>query len=89
MLPEVTRPSLLYSDFNGENAFEIRVEGTSIGRAADQDLVLKEAFASRRHATIIKQDGEFEVIDQNSSHGTFLNGKRIDRARLHEPSAFH
>lgn len=82
VLPEVTRPSLLYSDFNGENTFEIGVEGTSIGRSADQDLVLKEAFASRRHATITKQDGEFEVIDQNSSHGTYLNGKRIDRARL-------
>jgi len=79
---QFTKPSLHYDDFDGENTFEIQSECTSIGRSADQDLVLKEAFASRRHATINRQNGGFEVIDQNSSHGTYLNGKRIDRAKL-------
>ncbi len=79
---QFTKPSLHYDDFDGENAFEIQSECTSIGRSADQDLVLKEAFASRRHATIVRQNGAFEVIDQNSSHGTYVNGKRIDRAKL-------
>ena len=82
MTLSVMVPSLLYSDLDGERTFEIRAECTSVGRAADQDLVLKEAFASRRHATITKQGGRFEVVDQNSSHGTYLNGKRIERARL-------
>jgi len=77
-----TKPSLHYDDFDGENTFEIAGDCTTIGRSADQDLVLKEAFASRRHATITRQNGGFEVIDQNSSHGTYLNGKRIDRAKL-------
>jgi len=75
-------PTLQYGDFEGEHSFEIRGECTTIGRSADQDLVLKEAFASRRHATITNQNGDFEVVDQNSSHGTYLNGKRIDRAKL-------
>lgn len=78
-----TRPTLRYGDIGGEQFFEICGETTTIGRAPDQDLVLTQAFASRRHALIARQNGEFELIDQNSSHGTYLNGKRIDRAKLH------
>ena len=78
----VTAPLLQYADSDGEHTFEISGECMSIGRAVDQDLVLKDAFASRRHATISRLDGDFEVIDQNSSHGTYLNGKRIERAKL-------
>jgi sigma-B regulation protein RsbU (phosphoserine phosphatase) len=79
---QVTAPSLHYADFDGEHVFEIRGECTSIGRSADQDLVLKESFASRRHATITRKNGAFELLDQNSSHGTYLNGKRVERAKL-------
>jgi phosphoserine phosphatase RsbU/P len=79
---EVTVPSLQYGDSDGEHTFEIRGECTTIGRSVDQDLVLKETFASRRHATIIKRNDHFELIDQNSSHGTYVNGKRIERAKL-------
>jgi serine phosphatase RsbU (regulator of sigma subunit) len=79
---QVTAPSLQYADFDGEHMFEIREECTTIGRSADQDLVLKESFASRRHATITRKNGEFELVDQNSSHGTYLNGKRVERAKL-------
>lgn len=80
---QVTVPLLQYDDSSGEHTFEIRGECTSIGRSPDQDLVLKETFVSRRHATIARRVDDFEVIDQNSSHGTYLNGKRIDRAKLH------
>jgi sigma-B regulation protein RsbU (phosphoserine phosphatase) len=80
-------PTLHYTDFDGEHTFEIRGECTTIGRSADQDLVLKEAFASRRHATVTRQDGAFEIVDQKSSHGTYLNGKRIERARLRSGDA--
>jgi serine phosphatase RsbU (regulator of sigma subunit) len=82
MPARVTVPTLQYGDIDGEHSFEIRSECTTIGRSADQDLVLKEAFVSRRHAMITRQSGDFELIDQNSSHGTYLNGKRIDRAKL-------
>ena len=78
---EVIVPSLRYGD-SGEHTFEIRGECTTIGRSIDQDIVLKDTFASRRHATIIRRNDHFELIDQNSSHGTYVNGKRIERARL-------
>lgn len=78
----LTSPTLKYADPDGEHFFALRAEKTSIGRSPDQDLVLKEAFVSRRHALISRHDGGFDLIDQNSSHGTYLNGKRIDQARL-------
>ena len=75
-------PTLHYLDLDGEHTFTIKGDSTAIGRSPDQDLVLREAFVSRRHALIAKQNGGFELIDQNSSHGTFVNGQRVQRAQL-------
>jgi serine phosphatase RsbU (regulator of sigma subunit) len=82
MVPSITSPSLRYTDLDGEHSFAIKGESASIGRAPDRDLVLKEAFVSRRHALVTRQNGNFEIVDQSSSHGTFLNGTRIERADL-------
>lgn len=82
MAPAITSPTLRYADPDGEHLFALRAEKTAIGRSPDQDLVLKEAYVSRRHAIITRQNGGFELIDQNSSHGTYLNGKRVDHAKL-------
>ncbi len=78
----INSPSLKYTDLEGEHCFALAPETTSIGRSPDQDLVLREAFVSRRHAVIVQKEDDFELIDQNSSHGTFLNGLRIERAVL-------
>lgn len=82
MTVPITTPTLKYADLDGEHFFALGTEKTAIGRSPDQDLVLKEAFVSRRHALINRQNGTFELVDQNSSHGTFLNGQRIERAKL-------
>ena len=77
MSPPTTSPALKYTDLDGEHCFALAAESTSIGRSPDQDLVLKEAYVSRRHALITKQNGHFELVDQNSSHGTFLDRKSV------------
>lgn len=82
MAVSTSAPNLQYVDLDGEHTFAIHGDSTTIGRSPDQDLVLKEAFVSRRHAHITRQNGSFEIVDQNSSHGTYLNGKRIERASL-------
>jgi len=76
------QPRLSYSDQEGEHALLLESDSTGIGRSPDQDLVLPEPFVSRRHALIIRQDGHFELIDQKSSHGTYVNGARVERAIL-------
>jgi serine phosphatase RsbU (regulator of sigma subunit) len=82
MAAPITTPTLKYADLDGDHHFALGTEKTAIGRSPDQDLILKEAFVSRRHALTNRQNGTFELVDQNSSHGTFLNGQRIDCAML-------
>ena len=74
---------LLYTDPVGDHSFTLQGDVTSIGRSADQDLVLQEPFVSRRHAVIQRGGGSYEVIDQGSTHGTYLNGSKTERAVLH------
>jgi len=74
--------TLKYSGPDGVYFLELKSESTYIGRSAEQDLVMRESFVSRRHAVITRLDNGFEVVDQKSSHGTFLNGVRIERAML-------
>jgi serine phosphatase RsbU (regulator of sigma subunit)/pSer/pThr/pTyr-binding forkhead associated (FHA) protein len=75
--------ALSYIDTNGRHTVVLRDDSTTLGRLPGQDLVLNDPLVSRRHAVIAHQNGAYIVIDQNSTHGTFLNGRRTERAELH------
>jgi len=55
----------------------------TIGRQADNHLVLRDNRASRNHARIVFENGEYYIEDLKSSHGVFVNGARIQKQRLH------
>jgi len=40
-------------------------------------LVINDAFISRTHAAILREDEDFYVQDLNSKNGTFLNDERL------------
>lgn len=48
-----------------------------IGTAPQNDLVLKDATVSRRHATLVRQGDVYELTDLGTNNGTFVNGQRI------------
>jgi len=50
-----------------------------IGRQADNQLVLKDNRASRSHARIVVEDGQYIIEDLNSRHGVHVNGERVTR----------
>jgi phosphoserine phosphatase RsbU/P len=75
-------PMLTYSDLEGEHTVLLDCESISIGRLPDQNIVLHDSFVSRRHAVINRNNGSFELLDLNSSHGTYVNGTRIERVIL-------
>jgi serine phosphatase RsbU (regulator of sigma subunit) len=54
----------------------------SIGRQGDNQLVLRDNRASRNHARIFAENGEYFIEDLNSRHGVFVNGQRITRHKL-------
>src|SRR5579862_9479518 len=51
----------------------------TIGRQADNQLVVRDNRASRNHARIVADKGHYVVEDLNSRHGTWVNGQRISR----------
>jgi pSer/pThr/pTyr-binding forkhead associated (FHA) protein len=55
---------------------------TTIGRHLENDIVFHEDFLSRYHAEIVNEDGRYVLCDKNSTSGTFVNGKRIERCIL-------
>jgi len=54
-----------------------------IGRQPESDLIIRDTRASRSHARILVDQGEYVIEDSGSRHGTFVNGKRITRQPLH------
>ncbi|HUE20327.1 MAG TPA: SpoIIE family protein phosphatase [Bryobacteraceae bacterium] len=53
-----------------------------IGRQADNDLILRDSRASRIHARIFQESGEYKIEDAGSRHGVYVNGKRVESQAL-------
>jgi len=54
----------------------------TIGRAPRADFILDVALVSRLHCRITAGDERLEVVDLKSTNGTFVNDKRVQKARL-------
>jgi pSer/pThr/pTyr-binding forkhead associated (FHA) protein len=56
-----------------------------LGRGPDNDVVVRDPTVSRHHAEVHGDPlAGFEVEDRASRNGTFVNGRRVSRARLRE-----
>ena len=67
-------------NFQNNNFREI-----TIGRNIDCNIILPHISVSKLHAKIVLEDGHYYIVDQNSTNGIIINGKRVDgKALLHE-----
>ena len=55
---------------------------TTVGRHPEADLFFDDVTVSRRHAEIIRTGTAFEIVDQRSLNGSYVNGERVDRSAL-------
>jgi hypothetical protein len=53
-----------------------------IGRGLSAELRLDEASVSRRHAILVPRPTGARILDDRSSNGTFVNGRRVQQADL-------
>lgn len=79
-------PALVVRSGGGRvgETFVPEAERTLIGRSPDCDIFLDDVTVSRKHAVLVRQDGEFTIEDQGSLNGTFVNKRRIDSVRLED-----
>lgn len=61
--------------------FPIKAE-TIVGRSNECDITLAAAHLSRRHARLFVEKGLLYVRDLGSANGTYLNGEKINEARV-------
>ena len=59
---------------------------TTVGRHPEADIFFDDVTVSRRHAEITRDGVTFELVDQRSLNGTYVNGERVDRATLRNGS---
>lgn len=81
---QMTRSAkLMWEDESGSirEYFLNETANTFIGREDNNDIVLPDKKVSKQHATIYWKGESFEIVDQDSSNGTVLNGDLI-----HDPT---
>ena len=55
---------------------------TTLGRQLENDIVFHEEFLSRFHAEIVYENESYVLYDKQSTSGTFVNSRKIDRCVL-------
>ncbi len=65
-----------------QNVYQLMKGANIIGTAKENDITLTSDGVSRHHATIEYAGGKYELIDNDSTNGTFVNKNRIKRRTL-------
>lgn len=69
---------LIFTDqSHAGHAFELVLEKTTVGRAAQNTLVIADASLSSAHCEILVNGPEVIVRDLGSRNGTFVNGVKL------------
>lgn len=62
--------------------FETDKNEITIGRGNNNDIVIDNLAVSKEHAKIIKMPDGYDLVDLDSTNGTLLNDKDIQKAKL-------
>jgi serine phosphatase RsbU (regulator of sigma subunit) len=77
--------SLIVVDPSGRRStVPVRTQPFTIGRQSDNQIVMRDNRASRVHARVTHEQGDYWIEDLNSRHGTFVNGARIQKHKLQD-----
>lgn len=68
---------------NGAQVFPLKKSIVTVGRMADNDLVIQEVRISRYHAQLRAVQGQFFLVDLQSTGGTSVNGEKIQKVQLY------
>jgi pSer/pThr/pTyr-binding forkhead associated (FHA) protein len=86
-MPEtLTQPAILLVKLHGKGSrhVELTLDTFTIGRKADNTLVIEDPAVSGHHARIVKVQAVFFLEDLSSTNGTAINGQPITRHQLRD-----
>jgi hypothetical protein len=75
---------VLIEDGKRSKTFPLSKDRVIIGRLAESDIVLNDPGASRRHAEVRRERGEFVISDLGSTNGTMINESTVGERALEE-----
>jgi pSer/pThr/pTyr-binding forkhead associated (FHA) protein len=81
-----THQATLLIKLHGRSSEELPLasEALTIGRKADNHLVIEDAAVSGHHARIVRVQAVYFIEDLGSTNGTMVNDKPIDRRQLRD-----
>ncbi len=66
---------------NGQK-YELSKNEMTIGRNPSNDICIEDPLVSGQHARLTKSGSGWTLTDQNSTNGTFVNGKKISEQQI-------
>ena len=76
---------LLTTDEGAELPFTFRIlpgNAKTVGRATGADFIMDAPLVSRLHCRLTAGATELEVLDLESTNGTYVNGQRVTRTTM-------
>lgn len=80
--PPASLPPARYLLADDGEAFVLGDEVTHIGRGMRADVRLDDHTVSARHAIVVARAAGLRILDDRSTNGTIVNGRRVDEAEL-------
>ena len=65
-----------------ETSFIVTPAGLKIGRVAPADIIVAGSAVSRTHCLVELAAGKLRITDLNSTNGTYIDNKRIERSEI-------
>jgi serine phosphatase RsbU (regulator of sigma subunit) len=80
--PKIELQTMFLIDGTEKRMLRLEPLPFTVGRFAENTLVLTQPFVSRNHASITLEGGEFVLSDTGSRHGTYVNGTKVEKRVL-------
>ena len=69
--------------------YPVTKEEFIIGRGQKtSDLTIRDSNVSRRHAAVVQYNGQFWIVDQQSTNGVEFNGAKVERKLVEDGDLF-
>jgi len=66
------------------HTFRVGAQPLRVGRAPDNELILRDPATSGHHARLELRGTQFFIVDLGSTNGTLVNGEPIQEKDLHQ-----